>query len=154
MHGEDSFLPGVSDKGDFLMPGERKSAWASSGAAFPTPSRCRVYYCDPQRSGQKGSCEKNHVEPGRILPEGSSFEALTAFGVATVCAHADNYPRKSLDGKTPYALAAKLIPRRLLDEPGISSARESATTREGVSTDKSKASANVAFSSAALRSGL
>ena len=136
------------------MPGERKSAWASSGAAFPTPSRCRVYYCDPQRSGQKGSCEKNHVEPGRILPKGSSFEALTAFGVATVCTHADNYPRKSLDGKTPYALAAKLIPRRLLDELGISSARESATTREGVSTDKSKASANVAFSSAALRSGL
>ena len=43
--------------------------------------------------------------------------------MATVCAHADNYPRKSLDGKTPYALAAKLIPRRLLDELGISGLR-------------------------------
>ena len=123
MHGEDSFLPGVSDKGDFLMPGERKSAWASSGAAFPTPSRCRVYYCDPQRSGQKGSCEENHVEPGMILPKGSRFEALAAFDVATVCTHADNYPRKDPDGKTPYALAAKLIPRRLLDELGISGLR-------------------------------
>lgn len=85
--------------------------------------RCRVYYCDPQRSGQKGSCEKNHVELRRILPKGSSFEALTAFDVATVCTHVNNYPRKSLDGKTPYALAAKLIPRRLLDELGISRLR-------------------------------
>lgn len=70
--------------------------------------RCRVYYCDPQRSGQKGSCEKNHVELRRILPKGSSFEALTAFDVATVCIHVNNYPRKSLDGKTLYSLVARL----------------------------------------------
>ena len=76
-----------------------------------------------QRSGQKGSCEKNHFEPGRILSNGSSLEVLTAFDVATGCTHADNYPRKSLDGKTPYTLAAKLIPRRLLDELGISGLR-------------------------------
>lgn len=82
-----------------------------------------VYYCDPRRSGQKGSCEKNHVEPGRILPKGSSFEAFAAFDAAIACAHADNYPRKGPDGKAPYALAAKLIPRRLLDELGISRLR-------------------------------
>lgn len=43
--------------------------------------------------------------------------------MAAVCTHADNYPRKDPDGKTPYALAAKLIPRRLLDELGISGLR-------------------------------
>lgn len=85
--------------------------------------RCRVFYCDPQRSGQKGSCEKNHVELRKILPKGSSFEALAAFDVASVCTHVNNYPRKSLGGKTPFSLAVKLIPRRLLDELGISRLR-------------------------------
>lgn len=85
--------------------------------------RCRLFYCDPQRSGQKGSCEKNHVELRRILPKGSSFEALAAFDVATVCTHVNNYPRRSLGGKTPYALAARLLPKRLLDELGISRLR-------------------------------
>ena len=85
--------------------------------------RCRLFYCDPQRSGQKGSCEKNHVELRKILPKGSSFETLTAFDVAVACAHVNNYPRRSLGGKTPYSLAARLIPKNLLQELGISRLR-------------------------------
>lgn len=108
----------------------------------------------PAALGTEGQLREEPRGAPQDPAQGSSLEVLAAFDVASVCTHADNYPRKNLKGKTPYALAVGLVPRRLLDEPGISSARESATTREGVSTDKSKASANVAFSSAALRSGL
>lgn len=90
--------------------------------------RCRLFYCDPQRSGQKGSCEKNHVELRKILPKGSSFEALTAFDVASVCTHVNNYPRKSLGGKTPFSQAAKLLPKGLLDELGIARLRADEVT--------------------------
>lgn len=69
--------------------------------------RRRLFYCDPQRSGQKGSCEKSHVELRRVLPKGLSFEALTAFDVTTACTHVNNYPRKSLEGKTPYAIVSQ-----------------------------------------------
>lgn len=81
--------------------------------------RCRLFYCAPQRSGQKGSCEKNHVELRKILPKGSSFEALAAFDVASACTHADNYLRKSPSGKTPFSQAARLLLKDLLDELGI-----------------------------------
>lgn len=90
--------------------------------------RCRVSCCDPQRSGQKGSCEKSHVELRKVLPKGSSFEALAAFDVAAVCTHADNYPRRSLGGKMPFSQAARLLPKGLLDELGITRLRADEVT--------------------------
>ena len=87
-----------------------------------------MLYSDSVKPGQKGGCEKNHVELRKILPKGSSFEALAAFDVASVCTHVNNYPRKSLGGKTPFSLAAKLVPRRLLDELGISRLRADEVT--------------------------
>lgn len=81
--------------------------------------RCRVFFCDPMRSGQKGSCEKNHGMIRRILPKKTSFEDLTQYDISTVCSHVNSYPRKSLDGKTPHDLASRLLPRKLFDELGI-----------------------------------
>lgn len=80
--------------------------------------RCRVYYCDPQRSGQKGRCEKNRAEPGRILPKGSSFEALTAFDVATVC------PRRQLPEEEPGRQDAVCARRQAHPPPSARRARD------------------------------
>ena len=33
--------------------------------------RCRLYFTDPSRPDQKGSCEKNHVELRKIIPKGT-----------------------------------------------------------------------------------
>ena len=38
--------------------------------------RCRAFYADPQRSDQKGACEKNHVELRKVIPEGTSIDGL------------------------------------------------------------------------------
>lgn len=82
--------------------------------------RCRVFYCDPMRSCQKGSCEKNHGLIRRIIPKGSDLDCLRQYDVATVASHVNSYPRPSLGGRSPFAMAARKIPKRLLDELGIS----------------------------------
>ena len=56
------------------------------------------------------------------------FEALAAFDVASVCTHVNNYPRKSLGGKTPFSQAARLLPKGLLDELGITRLRADEVT--------------------------
>lgn len=62
----------LTDRGsEFLDYGAIEKSCTSRG------SRCRVYYCDPMKSGQKGSCEKNHVELRKVIPKGSSFVKLT-----------------------------------------------------------------------------
>lgn len=81
--------------------------------------RCRVYYCDPMKSGQKGRCEKNHVELRKILPKGTSFQNLTPRKLAVVCSHVNSYGRPSLGGKSPYQLASQVLPADLLDGLGI-----------------------------------
>lgn len=82
--------------------------------------RCRVYYCDPMRSGQKGSCEKNHVELRRIIPKGTSLESMTNHDIATVMSHVNSYPRPSLGGCAPITLASQALPKSLLVGLGIS----------------------------------
>lgn len=82
--------------------------------------RTRVYYCDAMASHQKGACERNHVELRKILPKKTSFEALTPYDMAVIGSHVNNYPRKSLGGATPYSLAAKTLPKALLEGLGIS----------------------------------
>ena len=81
--------------------------------------RSRLFYCDPMRSDQKASCEKNHSMMRRIIPKGSSLETLTQYDVSAISSHVNSYPRKSLGGKSPYAAAARLVPKRLLDELGV-----------------------------------
>ena len=39
--------------------------------------RTRIYYCDPNRSDQKGALEKNHEYIRYVLPKGTSFEKMT-----------------------------------------------------------------------------
>lgn len=81
--------------------------------------RCRVFYCDPMRSGQKGSCEKNHAMVRRVIPKGTSLEGLTQREVSEVCSHVNSYPRRSLGGRSPLACAARAVPGALLGELGV-----------------------------------
>lgn len=88
-------------------------------SALGPQRRCRVYYCDPLRSDQKGSCERNHGLIRRILPKGSDLDALSAYDIATVSSHINSYPRASLKGKSPLEVSKRKMPKKLLDELGI-----------------------------------
>lgn len=69
--------------------------------------RTGIYYCDPMRSGQKGCLEEAHTLLRMILPKGTVFTDLTQWDVRRIANHMNSYPRKKLEGATPYQLALK-----------------------------------------------
>lgn len=81
--------------------------------------RCKIYYCDPMKSGQKGACEKNHVELRKILPKGTSFKNLTRRDLAVACSHVNSYKRPALGGASPFQLAAQVLPEALIEGLGL-----------------------------------
>ena len=80
--------------------------------------RTNMFYCDPVKPGQKGACEKNHVELRKILPKGTDFDALTFTDVALVCSHVNSYVRPG-QGVAPIQLASLVLPKNLLECLGI-----------------------------------
>lgn len=83
--------------------------------------RCRVFYCDPMESNQKSPAERNHEQLRRILPKGrSDFDALSESDVAECCANVNSYPLAGLGGRCAFDLVEGLVPRKLLDDLGIS----------------------------------
>lgn len=85
--------------------------------------RCRVYYCDPRQSQQKGACERNHVELRKLLPKGRgiTFDELDARDMAELMSQMNSEPRKSLLGASPTALLKAAVPGsdELLDALGV-----------------------------------
>ena len=71
--------------------------------------RSSIYYCDPMRSGQKGTIEQAHTMLRMILPKGTSFEFLTQWDVNLIVNHINSTPRESLGGQTPYDAALKTL---------------------------------------------
>lgn len=80
--------------------------------------RTRMFYCDPVKPGQKGSCEKNHVELRKIVPKGTDFDALSFDDVSKACSHVNSYPRAG-QGVAPIQLASLVLPKNLLECLGV-----------------------------------
>lgn len=66
--------------------------------------RTRIFFCDPQRSDQKGGCEVTHEMIRRILPKGTSFDALTQQDVDLMMSHINSYARKKLNNRSAHQL--------------------------------------------------
>ena len=67
--------------------------------------RTTVYYCEPNRSEQKGGCERNHEILRYIFPKGTSLENVTQEQLTLAVNHMNSQIRKSIGGKCPYELA-------------------------------------------------
>ncbi|HHG7722858.1 TPA: IS30 family transposase [Streptococcus pneumoniae] len=65
-----------------------------------------LFFCDPNRSDQKGRIEKNHTLIRDILPKGTSFDNLTQEDINLVCSHVNSVKRAALNGKSAYELFA------------------------------------------------
>lgn len=110
----DHFKTMLTDRGSEFLDWMRIETGANG------KRRCRVYYCDPMKSGQKGSAEKNHVELRKILVKGKSdFDRLSFGDVSEISSHVNSYPRASLGGATPFMLASQVLPKELLDSLGV-----------------------------------
>jgi IS30 family transposase len=122
---EEMFDPMLTDNGSEFEDPEALEASVTE----PGRRRCRVFYCDPRQSQQKGRCEKNHTELRQILPKGRkrvSFDALNERDAATACSHANSTPRKSLCNMTPIAMfkaAFGGLAEKLLDALGVREVR-------------------------------
>ena len=78
----------------------------------------KLFFCDPNRSDQKGRIEKNHTLIRDILPKGTSFDNLTQEDINLVCSHVNSVKRAALNGKSAYELIAftygeEMIPKLL-----------------------------------------
>ena len=66
--------------------------------------RTRVFYCDPQRSDQKGSIEVTHELIRKVLPKKTSFKDLTQEKVVLMMNHINSYTRKKLSDRSSHQL--------------------------------------------------
>lgn len=72
--------------------------------------RTKIFFCEPNRSDQKGSCENNHKLIRYVIPKGTSMDEYTQFDISLMMNHINSYKRKSLYGKTPFEVAKQLLP--------------------------------------------
>ena len=86
-----------------------------NGSEFSNPSeieinnntgklRTKIFYCEPGRSDQKGSCEVNHEMIRRVLPKHTTFDVLTQEDINLLMSHINSYKRKKLNDCSPLQL--------------------------------------------------
>lgn len=83
--------------------------------------RTYVFYCDPQRSSQKGSIEVTHEFIRRILPKGTSLKTLTQGQVDLMMSHINSYSRKKLNDRSAYQMFSFFYGKDTLDRLNIRS---------------------------------
>lgn len=83
--------------------------------------RTYVFYCDPQRSSQKGSIEVTHEFIRRILPKRTSFKTLTQGQVDLMMSHINSYSRKKLNDRSAYQMFSFFYGKDTLDRLNIRS---------------------------------
>ena len=81
--------------------------------------RTRIFYCDPQRSDQKGGCEVTHEMIRRVLPKKTSFDNLTQDDITLMMSHINSYNRKKLNNQSAHQLFSFINGGDILDTLGI-----------------------------------
>lgn len=71
--------------------------------------RTKIFFCDPNRSDQKGACENNHKLFRCIVPKGTSIDCYMQSDMLFITNNVNSYCRKSLFGSCPYDIAMKVI---------------------------------------------
>ena len=81
--------------------------------------RTHIFYCEPGRSDQKGSCENNHELIRRILPKETSFDNLTQDDINKMMSHINSYKRKALNDCSPLQLFSTIYGKDIAIKIGI-----------------------------------
>ena len=81
--------------------------------------RTHIFYCDPQRSDLKGSCEVTHEMIRRVLPKKSSFDNLTQDDITLMMSHINSYNRKKLNNQSPHQLFSFINGGDILEILGV-----------------------------------
>lgn len=81
--------------------------------------RTKIFYCEPGRPDQKGSCEVNHEMIRRILPKATSFDNLTQNDINKIMSHINSYKRKKLNNCSPLQLFSMMYGNDIAIQNGI-----------------------------------
>ena len=80
----------------------------------------QLFFCEPNRSDQKGRIEKNHTLLRDILPKGTSFDNLCQEDINLVLSHVNGIKRYALNGKSAYDLFTFTYGEKVANILGIS----------------------------------
>ena len=83
--------------------------------------RTHIFYCDPQRSDQKGGCEVTHEMIRRVLPKGTSFDELDQNDINLMMSNINSYNRKKLNNQSAHQLFSFLNNAEILNTLNIKS---------------------------------
>lgn len=72
-----------------------------NGSEIP---KTRVFYCDPNRSDQKGKIEVCHEFIRRFIPKGNSFNPYSQEDITNMINHINSVPRDLYKGQSAFSL--------------------------------------------------
>lgn len=81
--------------------------------------RTMLFYCDPYAAFQKPNVELNHEFIRKILPKGTSFDALTQEDISLMMSHINSYSREKLNDKSPFDMFGFLYGYDVLEKLNI-----------------------------------
>ena len=84
-----------------------------------TRNKCKIFFCEPNRSDEKGCCENHHKMIRYIIPKGSSLEPYVQEDINLMMNHINSYKRKALFGKSALDLAKTVLPEDFFTALGI-----------------------------------
>lgn len=79
----------------------------------------RVFYTRPYRSGDKGSCERNHELFRYVVAKGKSLDDITQEELNFIFSNINSYPRKSLSYRCPIDVMIELMGVNFVSKLGI-----------------------------------
>ena len=74
---------------------------------------------DPFAAFQKPNVKLNHEFIRRILPKGTSFDALTQEDISLMMSHINSYSREKLNDKSPFDMFGFLYGYEVLEKLNI-----------------------------------
>ena len=72
--------------------------------------RTKVFFCEPNRSDQKGTCENHHKMIRYCIPKGTALGVYDQFDISLMMNHVNSYKRRALFGKSAFDLAKDALP--------------------------------------------
>lgn len=77
--------------------------------------RTKLFFCEPNRSDEKGACENNHKLIRRVIPKGTSLLDYSNLDIVLMMNHINSYRRESALGKSAFDLIDGIFPQEFLD---------------------------------------
>lgn len=81
--------------------------------------KTKVFFCDPNRSDQKGTIEVTHEYIRKYIEKGIDIDNYSDEDIMLMINHINNVKRKSLNNQTPYELLSKKIGEENIKKLGI-----------------------------------